>query len=237
MSTVGNWRGPNIVKDGLVLYLDAGSPNSYINGISDTSWKDISGNANNGTLVNGPTFNSGNGGSIVFDGIDDRVSKVGAVDTGQNFTVNVWIYPTLMNSQKAIIGNGYPYTNRIGWLLATSGGVANTFFLSIGSDNSYRTAAANTLILNTWQYITAVVTNGGGTITLYLNGQTTGTANSSITSGTITYSNTEFNIGIRSLSNPNPYAGRISQTTIYNRALSSTEIQQNFNATRARFGI
>ena len=57
MSTVGNWRGPSIVKDGLVLYLDAGSPNSYFNKTS-TTWKDMSGSASNGTLINGPTYDS-----------------------------------------------------------------------------------------------------------------------------------------------------------------------------------
>jgi hypothetical protein len=82
MSTTGNWRGPNIVKDGLVLYLDPGSPNSYYNKTS-TTIKNISGNNDNGTLVNGPTYNTGSGGNIVFDGVDDYIN-LGDKDTSPN---------------------------------------------------------------------------------------------------------------------------------------------------------
>ena len=63
---------PRIVTDGLVLYLDAANQRSYPG--SGTTWSDISRGGNNGTLVNGPTFDPGNGGSIVFDGVDDYVS-------------------------------------------------------------------------------------------------------------------------------------------------------------------
>ena len=62
-------HSPRIVTSGLVLALDAADRNSYPG--SGTTWTDLSGNANNGTLTNGPTFNSANGGSIVFDGTND----------------------------------------------------------------------------------------------------------------------------------------------------------------------
>ena len=68
MSTIG---GANIVSDGLVLCLDAANRKSYVNG--STVWRDLSGNNNSGSLVNGPTFSSANGGSIVFDGTNDYV--------------------------------------------------------------------------------------------------------------------------------------------------------------------
>jgi hypothetical protein len=240
MSTVGNWRGPNIVKDGLVFYIDAGSNNSYYPPSAGVAWNDISGNGYNCTLTNGPTYSSLNGGSIVFDGSDDRVSRTGNVNTGQNFTVNTWIYPTLLGTtRRAVVSNAYPSAGaRTGWFFSTAGGnTNNTFFISIGQDNAYRVAAANTLSLNTWQHITAVVTGGGSTITLYLNGNTTSTALSSLTSGTILYTDTVFNIGYRTAGSPDPYTGRIAHTTIYNRDLSQTEVQQNFNATRTRFGV
>ena len=78
--------GPEIVKSGLVLYLDAGNQNSYPG--TGTTWTDISRNNNNGTLTNGPTFNSENGGSIVFDGTNDYVST--ALTSTNSFTWNVW---------------------------------------------------------------------------------------------------------------------------------------------------
>ena len=64
--------GPNVVYNGLVLYLDAANNKSYVSG--STSWNDLTGNKNVGTLTNGPTFNTGSGGSIVFDGVDDYVN-------------------------------------------------------------------------------------------------------------------------------------------------------------------
>ena len=63
--------GPNVVYNGLVLYLDAANNKSYVSG--STSWNDLTSNQNVGTLTNGPTFNTGSGGSIVFDGVDDYV--------------------------------------------------------------------------------------------------------------------------------------------------------------------
>ena len=66
-------RGANVVTDGLVLYLDAANPKSYING--STSWRDMAGSVYSGTLTNGPTFSSDNYGSIVFDGANDYVNS------------------------------------------------------------------------------------------------------------------------------------------------------------------
>ena len=62
--------GPDVIEDGLVLCLDAGNNNSYPK--SGTTWSDLVG-TNNGALTNGPTFDAGNGGGIVFDGTDDKV--------------------------------------------------------------------------------------------------------------------------------------------------------------------
>ena len=227
-----------VVTDGLVLYLDAANSISYVSG--STTWNDLSRNGNNGTLVNGPTFNSGNGGSIVFDGVDDRVSRNISIDTGQNFTVNAWIFPTLLGTtRRAVVGNSYPFSGRVGWLFCTAGSsINNTFFMSIGADISFRNAAANTLSLNTWQYITAIVSNGGGSITLLKDGQATNTATVGLTTGTITYTSPQFNVGFRDVSGTtDPYTGNISQVTIYNRALTQQEVLQNYNATKGRYGL
>jgi hypothetical protein len=90
---------PNTVTNGLVLYLDAGNTNSYPG--TGTSWRDISGNSNNGTLTNGPTFNSANLGSIVLDGTDDYVNcgNNSSINiTGTGLTLSAWVYRTALNS-------------------------------------------------------------------------------------------------------------------------------------------
>ena len=99
-----NNYGPRIVTDGLVLCLDAGNSKSYPG--SGTAWNDLSRNGNNGTL-NGPTFNSADRGSIVFDGTNDYVSTnytQPAYTTASSFTWNTWVKPTRNSSADIIMG-------------------------------------------------------------------------------------------------------------------------------------
>ena len=98
------FTGPNIIKDGLVLTLDASSQRSYPG--SGTTWYDLSGNGNNGTLTNGPTFDSGNGGSIVFDGTNDYVNG-----------------PTT----NSVIGNNISLISLSAWVKITGTGAAYLF--------------------------------------------------------------------------------------------------------------
>jgi hypothetical protein len=111
MSVIG---GPDTITDGLVLYLDAANTKSYIG--SGTTWKDLSGNSNDGTLTNEPTFDSGNSGSIVFDGVDDFVTTGQQLDpiafglfadSTSFWTVSSWFLPDITNnSAGAITGKG-----------------------------------------------------------------------------------------------------------------------------------
>ena len=85
--------GAKVVTSGLVLCLDAGNGKSFVSGSS--TWFDLSRNGNNGTLTNGPTYNTASGGSIVFDGIDDHIYLGDVLDLGtSDLTINVWSYKT-----------------------------------------------------------------------------------------------------------------------------------------------
>jgi len=226
----------NIVKDGLILDMDAAKRDSYPG--TGTTWNDISGFQTNGTLTNGPTFNSANGGSIVFDGVDDYVGRNTSINTGQNFSVFAWVKPGAINVRNGIVGNSYPYNSLVGWYFATAtnyGGTLNTFFISIGGDNAYRTANNNSIILNTWNYMGGTVTNGGQDIKLYVNGIETGYGGGTLSSNTVAYTTPEFYVGRRHSANPESFNGSIAYTQIYNRALSSTEVLQNYNATKGRY--
>ena len=92
---MGTAYNPTIVTDGLVLCLDAANSRSYPK--SGTAWSDLAG-SNNGTLTNGPTFSSANGGSIVFDGSNDRVdtgvNPATLVGDGNPATISAWFYPS-----------------------------------------------------------------------------------------------------------------------------------------------
>lgn len=238
MSTVGNYRGPNIVKDGLVLYLDAATSNSYNRYISPTTWKDISGNGNTGTLVgpNGlPSYSSANGGSIVFDGTDDYIlydKQISLVNTNK-FTMCSWMKRNLSNSL-VIIGQIETLTNDVTFELWSDG---NAYF-EVGNGSNSFGFVSNTS--TSWQYLSmsfdGTQTGNSNRLKAYINGVLQIlTYNLTIPSSTGTV-NTNLNIGAY-LPGNNYSNGNISNVQIYNRALSSTEILQNYNATRARFGI
>ena len=219
---------PKIVTDGLVLYLDAANPNSYVSG--STSWNDISRGGNNGTLVNGPIFNAGNGGSIVFDGVNDYVGCKNniSLNVGNNITVLSWFYVNSTITYQPIIAKTL---NNNGWELSNNSGTLRcTLRPSIAGSNN---VISGTLNNNKWYH--ASFTFNGSNIILYLNGLQTGlTIANSVTLDT---SNDLF-IGRRNDGiNINYFNGNISQTTIYNRALSSQEVLQNYNATKTRFGL
>jgi len=224
---------PKIVTDGLVLNLDAGQQNSYSG--SGTSWKDLSGRGNNGTLTNGPTYSSSNGGSLVFDGTDDYVicSSGASFQFGNgNLTVESWIYLNNIPPD-----NGYViYDNQV---LSGSGGRVDAFVLLVNtsgklnvfSSNNFRGQSSNTLIANTWYNV--ILTRTSNLWNYYIN------SNVDSSSYTQSINLTAGGCVIGRVSDVSGYYmnGRIASTKIYNRALTTSEISQNFNALRGRYGI
>jgi hypothetical protein len=219
-----NFEYEGIVTDGLVLNLDAGFVGSYPT--INTTWYDISGNANNGALINGPTFNSANSGSIVFDGVDDYyiVNNNPSLDCVDGVSVFCWckmsttaVKQVIMKYNGINVGiaygfqfweNGYVYYH----ITTTSG------WKEIANPIKYST--------NTWYYIG--LTYNKSTLIGYTNGASS--VQSSHT-GNIT---------------TNPYGVQmstgqsiltVSDIQIYNRALSATEVLQNYNAQKGRFGL
>lgn len=229
---------PKIVTDGLVLYLDAANTKSYVSG--STRWNDISTGGNNGTLTNGPTFSGANGGSIVFDGIDDYINIVGGggLSGANNGTIDIWV-KWISTSQPAGYSLAYGpvcarqsnavFSNNI---ICLNGANPTTSKVTVRMTN----ASSNTLTSTSnagLDWINLIVTFSPTSTNLYFNSSlqntTTGVSlssgNSPLTLGAwidagIGYSNS--NIGC---------------FKIYNRAISATEVLQNYNATRRRFGL
>jgi hypothetical protein len=163
---------PKIVTDGLVLYLDAANSKSYPG--SGTTWGDLSRGGNNGTLVNGPTFSSANGGSLVFNGTNQYASVLNT--TGINFTLACWISTTAtsLTGTNAWQGNGIIWSD--------VAGTASDFVLAILNNQiSWFTGNPDSslngsTILNTgaWFYITAVKNGSGSSKQVYVNGESQG---------------------------------------------------------------
>ena len=224
-----------IVTQGLVLDLDAAKRDSYPG--TGTAWRDISGNGNNGTLINGPTFNPGNGGSIVFDGMNDYVQYETSLDPyisgNRDFTIELWVYKN--TSGDGMIFSSWDDIPNRKFYIGYIGNTARFVVSSTGSD--FAIAQAGVLTNNTWHHIviTRAGVEGNSGVKIYINNilqilSFTGTF-SSITTNSVLY-----RIGNRvESSNPFPLLGKVSLLKTYNRALSSTEILQNFNATKTRF--
>jgi hypothetical protein len=220
-------NGPRIVTDGLVVALDAADRNSYSG--SGTTWNDVSGNNNSGSLLNGTSFSATNGGNIVFDGVDDYVT---VTEIGQltRFSIESWFRPTAYpGNYAAVIASVYPGTNatvnfKIGYEAGT-GMVGGTY---IG--NWFYTPSVPTT-LNTWQQI--IFTYDGSGLAIYSNGVSGG---SNAFTGTPNSGGGGIRIG-RRWDIPDSFVGNIAITRIYNRALSASEILQNYNAQKSRFGL
>jgi hypothetical protein len=214
-------HSPKIVTNGLVLCLDAASRKSYPG--TGNVWRDLSGNGNDGTLTNGPTFSSANGGSIVFDGINDYINCGQSLITGNNsFSWGSFINPAAGNGTPLFFGN-------------TSGGEAMLSFYNnnkvrVGVFGSDKLVSNTEIPISSWGY--TFWTWDGNTLRSYTNGLQDGTA----TGFSFNISNLYINIG--GVFGINQYFnGKISLVQIYNRALTPQEVQQNFNATRGRYGI
>jgi len=222
-------HSPKIVTDGLVLALDAGNVKSYVSG--STTWFDKSGRDNNGTLVNGPTFNSANLGSVVFDGVDDYITLPNGLLSGTgDFTVNQWIKSDSNELGGTIFGN-YPSGN-----LQLFFGY-NFIGMWLNNNSTYLgTSPWNTTLPEfTTQPVMITALRSGSTTYFYINSSLKKTGSSSSSIGT---SSNIFRIGDNSNnSSSEQFKGGVYSTQIYNRALSADEVSQNFNALRGRFGI
>jgi hypothetical protein len=223
---------PKIVTDGLVLALDAANTKSYPG--SGTTWFDKSGNGNNGTLANGPTFDSGNGGSIVFDGVNDRVSMgIGSTFFPlPQFTINVWFKSFGTVDITGTSPSLYGFTFGIRCIVGTS---ALSFSVDNGSNLSTTSTTGNIPFRN-GDWYNCTMTHTGTTNSMYINGQFNVSVNRTW-SGTSRWPTNDWNMG-RDNNNTNQwFFGQIPQCQIYNRALTPDEILQNYNATKGRYGL
>ena len=222
---------PSCVTNGLVLYLDAGNIKSYPG--SGTTWTDLSGNGNTGTLVNGPTYDSANGGSLVFDGSNNYVSTSNIANNLSAFTVSC-VFKTNYSGIQFLVAKLVNYSSGAGWGLFLNSGSIRFILQENGSNwGVYYTATgyAN----NLWHHATAVIT-GGLLSAMYVDGVAIGTTLVTGTAWT-SYSNT---VQVRVGTDAAPeffFKGNISLPQVFTRALSATEILQNFSALRGRFGL
>ena len=214
--------GPNVVEDGLILALDAGNTKSYPG--SGTTWTDTVG-GNTGTLTNGPTYSSADGGSIVFDGTNDYIQ----VATNSNltftgdFTYETWLRTDVQAGSKHV----WKITNPNATLQFTNNVSPEQiiYFSSITGNQAF-----GVLGNSTWGHL--VLTKSGNTLSGYLNGSQSWT-NTPGSSATHDFSGVR--IGSRHTESGFYWDGKMSVIRIYDKSLSTAEIKQNYNALKERF--
>jgi hypothetical protein len=213
--------GPNGIESGLVFSLDAADKTSYSGG---TTWYDLVGN-NNGTLTNGPTFTSVNGGSLVFDGVDDYVLVNNGLYTLTGGTLNVWVKRTGTSS----------------FFIGSYGGSGEQRSPTFYNNNGYVSwefanfATAQQLTpfdANKW-YNMVFTYNSSFNVVVYVNGLVVDTKTTSNPGG---FWN-QFTIGRYGNYGSSFLTGNISIVQVYNRPLSASEVLQNYNVTKSRFGL
>ena len=218
---------PKLVTDGLVFAVDAANKKSYPG--SGTTWTDLAGN-NNGTLTNGPTFDSGNGGSIVFDGTNDYTSFLTAPlnFSSTNFSIEA-IFKTTTSGVDVILGH---YPGGGDWWMGINSSKL-WFSISLPS-NKIEPQTSFNVNDNQWKIATATVDNSTYEAKLYVNGTLADTR-----SGTGSYPNSSNNFTIGRFGNNSSFQfpGSIAEVKIYNKVLSPTEVTQNYNALKSRFGL
>jgi hypothetical protein len=229
---MGITRGPKIIRNGLVLALDAADKNSYSG--SGTNWKDLSGNLNPCVLggIGGPTFNGSNGGSFIFDGIDDFAN--GGISFYLNIidiSVSVWVKPD--NASKYILSR-YSTSNGFYIFYEQPYNRFRVLFREVSSDVAGVSAALFSSPVDKWYNVTW--TKSSRYHLFYINGSLVDSIE--FGTGSVPFSNNFLIFGRSDESGPTIYSRcNLSTVLIYNRQITANEVLNNFQTTKSRFGL
>ena len=242
---------PKVVTDGLVLALDAANPRSYVSGSG--TWRDLTANSYTGSLINGPTFSSANGGSIIFDGTNDYLSGTN-VNLSNTNAITVSFFCKILNYRETIGSANILFEITTNFNSFQTGCVvafgddsaplwAGTFPISVILRGSgFNGSAFNKNLVNDlkWHHWTCLFNKGltvGPETFLYIDGISQPYTLYPFTlNQTNNFGNEPFFIGARS-GGSFPSNIEMANLQIYNRALSAQEVLQNYNATKGRFGL
>ena len=232
--------GPKTIRDGLVFAVDAADQGSYVSG--SITWNDLSGNRFNGTLNGGVGYSNTGFGSMVLDGVDDRITSPSVNTMGgiPNQTLEIWIKSSglgITQSRGGLICPDYGQLSHIS-NSPTTGSVFYGLYFTSTSDpiNVSLTTAGVNCFDNIWHHITC--TRNSADAVIYVDGISRASGSGG---GAWSGSNVHSNMNVEIGNNPNNFyyrlMGNIGLARIYNKALSASEVVQNYNAGRSRFGL
>lgn len=230
MSAVG---GPNFIDNGLVLYLDPASRNSYPG--SGTTWFDRSGNRNNGTFINGISYSSDNAGTLIFNGTSQYVTLPSNLITGlTSSSFGLWFKYFYNGDENTIFSFG---SDSLNYMAFTTNFVITgnpSLLLRTTAGSSIR-VGTNVISQNTWYNY--VFTFDTANLRIYRNGVLQSVGATSLTPNSLGSAPNNY-ISFPQTGVGGPLLnGFMSSFYIYNRTLSADEILQNYNTTKGRFGL
>jgi len=237
------YTGPNIVEENLIFYLDAANVKSYPG--SGTSCTELSLNRSSGTLENGASLDSGDQGSFVFDGTDDRIAMTNnlmsslGVSSGNDNDVPYSMEAVFkIHTNPSGVGTsgysliGHASSDGIGLQVFDNSGIYINFGYRGNSNYSF---SQQVIAINTWYHVICTRPSGGSSVVIrcYINGSEIGSTTIDLR---VDYTTAEFQVGDAE-SRIGNLDGNIALARVYNRALTASEVLQNYNATKGRFGI
>ena len=219
-------HAPSLVTDGLIIYLDANNSSSYAG--TGSTWYDLSGNGRHASLISSPTYEGfGLGKYLSFDG-SSNYATIPYTITDNSFTVSLWYYSKVFSSNSlsdAIISNYQVSIAGFDLRLDTP----TTLQLDIRVGSSYPNLSFGTIANNTWYHLS--FNYDGATVKAFVNGNLVSSSNAV---GTRT-NGSQICIGTSFVDTGRKATCGIPQVMIFNRALSDSEILQNYNATKKRY--
>jgi|688.fasta_scaffold229023_3 hypothetical protein len=221
-----------IVTNGLVFYLDAANNKSYPG--SGTSWNDMGSTGAVGTLINGTTYTLANGGSIVFDGVDDGVD-FSATDLSSTGDITIDTFLKINGTQVAyadILDYNHAYsTPSVGGFVVQQNynSSSDSFYFAWWNGFGYDFCYFQAPINNTYFHL--VITKIGVNVIVYINGVSSATGSGSSYLGAVGLTMTVGNL----VSGGRPLKGTIGYLRIYDKGLTTSEVLQNYNALKNRF--
>lgn len=210
-----------LITNGLIVKLDAGNTVSYSG--SGNTWTNLIDNSN--YTINNGSFNSANGGSIVFNGTSTYVPIGTPLSNNTNYSIEAWVNASAIDQSHNIVSS----ENNVFWIAAGTlyGGIAG----------NYQQVSSASFPTNIWKYVALTFDDSSNTMTLYINGSQIN-QNTNVTSN---YTSEILRIGSHYAGSPKApvsfFNGKISKVRIYNRALSSSQISQNYNFEKSIFGL
>jgi len=241
---MGAFGGPNIVEDGLIFATDAWNKQCWQpNASTSGSFNDLIGN-NTGSIYNDTSGSLGSNGSWVFDGTDDYIdcgSSVGVLDTGDAFSLSFWFYLTDeggLGDHRAIMGRA---STTVGWVarIHDAHSVPRLSFALTNGVSNYKAQATSEVSPNTWYYGACTYDGADPVATSNINVYLNGALDNSTTDngGTVNNFTYSTNTKIGSINGGWYFEGNLGELMIYNKALTASEVLQNYTVTKDRFGL